>query len=86
MDKFTEKLHLIQIDLMAELKINMPINMTEQNKVDFGNATQCYICNNSIGPLIDRHQSLGKVRDHCRLSGSYRGACHSCCNLHRNKM
>ena len=58
--------------------------MTEQDKVDFDNATQCYICNNSIGPLLDKHQSLGKVRNHCQLTGNDHGACHCCCSLHRN--
>ena len=84
MDKFSEKLHLIQLEFMAKLKINMPIIMTEQDQVSFNNATECYICNNSIGPLLDKHQSLGNVRDHCHLTGAYRGDCHSCCNLQRS--
>ena len=84
MVKFSEKLHLIQLDFLAELQINKPIIMTEQDQINFNNATECYICNNSIGPVLDKHQSLGKVRDHCHLAGSYRGASHCVCNLHRN--
>ena len=76
MHKFSEKLHLTQVDFMAELKINMPINMTEQDQVNFNNASECDICNNSIGTMLDKHQSLGKVRDHCHLTGAYQGACH----------
>jgi len=57
--------------------------MTDQDKIDFENATQC-LCNNANGRLLDKHQSLAKVRDLDHVTSNYRGACRSCCNLHRN--
>ena len=41
----------------------------------FRNATHCYLCNKSFD-TTDK-----KVRDHCHLTGNYRGAAHSKCNL-----
>ena len=48
-------------------------------------ANKCYICKKAFGiytthknhPDYQRH----KVRDHCHVTGKYRGAAHSCCNL-----
>ena len=41
--------------------------------IDFNNATRCWICKGELGP--------DKVRDHCHLTGRYRGATHNQCNL-----
>ena len=42
----------------------------------FRNATHCHICERPFeeGDL--------RVRDHCHLTGCYRGSAHSRCNLH----
>ena len=50
-----------------------PLIMTEQNKKDFENATNCWICEKEI--------EEDKVRDHCHFTGEYRGAAHKACNL-----
>ena len=39
----------------------------------FNDATECWICGGELG--------LDKVRDHCHLTGVYRGAAHNKCNL-----
>ena len=45
----------------------------EKEAIDFNNATKCWICKGELGP--------DKVRDHCHLTGRYRGAAHNQCNL-----
>ena len=49
--------------------------MTEQNKIDYENATKCWICKQ------ETTKNNPKVRDHCHFTGKYRGAAHKSCNL-----
>ena len=50
----------------------------EKEADDFNNATDCWICKGELGP--------DKVRDHCHLTGRYRGAAHNQCNLKYRKL
>ena len=50
------------------------LNMTDENERDFQNATKCNICERRFKPKDI------KVRDHCHITGKYRGASHSDCN------
>ena len=43
------------------------------DKFLYDNFTLCHICNEELGK--------DKVRDHCHLSGKFRGAAHDRCNL-----
>ena len=52
--------------------------MTYQNNTDFDKATECYVCDK---PFLENFKPLTKVRDHCHLTGAYRGAGHCICNL-----
>lgn len=53
-----------------------------EDRIKFQNATICHICKEPfIGMLIDEHDPKRKVRDHCHLTGKFRGAAHSDCNL-----
>ena len=48
--------------------------MTMHDKLVYNNATLCLICNEELGN--------DRVRDHCHLSGKFRGAAaHEVCNL-----
>ncbi|GFT96391.1 uncharacterized protein NPIL_66571 [Nephila pilipes] len=51
----------------------VPMNLSPEEEEQFSSETQCYLCKR---PLED-----DKVRDHCHLSGRYRGAAHNSCNL-----
>ena len=69
--------------LQAELrKINVvfakPKNiiMTEDDRASFAEATDCHICG-----LPLQGEGEDKVRDHCHITGKYRGATHNGCNL-----
>ena len=47
--------------------------MTMHDKLVYDNSTLCHICNEERGK--------DRVRDHCHLSGKFRGAAHEICNL-----
>ena len=49
------------------------IIMTQEDKEDFDNNIICRFCEKEI--LSD------KVRDHCHLTGKYRGPAHNTCNI-----
>ena len=55
-------------------KTNEDIIMTEDDEEDFKNIDVCRFCEKEI--ISD------KVRDHCHLTGKYRGPAHSICNIH----
>ena len=50
----------------------------KEEKRVYKNELQCYICQREFD---SEDKKLVKVRDHCHLTGRYRGAAHSECNL-----
>ena len=52
-----------------------PHELTHDQKTACRQATECHICEKSIFP------GQLKVRDHCHLTGKYRGSAHVECNL-----
>ena len=54
---------------------NKPLKMTKENEADFQKDTKCYICNIKYTDK-DIH-----VRDHCHITGKFRGSAHQDCNL-----
>lgn len=61
------------VDLYDKFKFKKDMVMTSVEKLDFERATMCHIC----GGALDGD----RVRDHCHLTGKYRGAAHEKCNL-----
>ena len=55
-----------------------PLVMTSQNERDFQISRVCHICERKFN---EQKPSKQKVRDHCHITGKYRGAAHSDCNL-----
>ena len=49
--------------------------MTKDNEENFKNATACHICD------IEYTEKDIRVRDHCHITGKYRGSAHQDCNL-----
>ena len=47
--------------------------MIMYDKLVYDNSTLFHICNEELGK--------DRVRDHCHLSGKFRGAAHEVCNL-----
>ena len=54
---------------------NKPLQMTEEDEEAFRKATICHICNKRY------KKDEEPVRDHCHITGKYRGSSHSACNL-----
>ena len=58
-----------------EKHFNKPLIMTEENEIDFRKATKCHICDQQYQDKDIR------VRDHCHITGEFRGSAHQDCNL-----
>ena len=54
---------------------NKELLMTKEDNVDFENSTKYWICDN------DYINGDVKVRDHCHITGKYRGSAHRDCNI-----
>ena len=54
---------------------NKPLKMTKKNEDDFQKAKVCHICDKAYTDDDTR------VRDHCHITGNYRGSSHQECNL-----
>ena len=52
---------------------NKDIIMTQKDEEDYQNKNICRFCEKDI--------ESGKVRDHCHLTGNYRGPAHNVCNI-----
>ena len=63
---------------VAKKEFNKPLRMTKEDEKEFQKAKECHICNKKyINEDI-------KVRDHCHITGKYRGSAHQECNLKLN--
>ena len=71
-------------DMLEEVKycknvmkkeFNKPLKMTKEDEEEFQKANECHICNKKYTDKDIR------VRDHCHITGKYRGSTHQECNL-----
>ena len=65
------------VDIYDQFKWKKRMRILKKEERDFEKATVCHICEGSFGGTEDER----KVRDHCHLTGLYRGAAHNKCNL-----
>ena len=77
---FIESLEEDIITIYNRFKIPKEMEMTPEDEIDFYNATKCHICEEEIDEETDDKKNK-KVRDHCHLTGKFRGAAHNKCNL-----
>ena len=56
-------------------KFNKPLKMTKEDEQAFRKTTNCHICEKKY--KVDDEP----VRDHCHVTGKYRGSAHQTCNL-----
>ena len=55
-------------------EFNKPMKLTEEEEEEYQNADYCHICEKWL-------DDKDAVRDHCHVTGKFRGAAHSKCNL-----
>ena len=77
---FIESLEEDIKEIYNRFKIPKKMVMTPKDKIDYKKATICHICERGI-PREGDDPRFKKVRDHCHLTGKFRGAAHSMCNL-----
>ena len=74
---FVKSLEEDIIDIYDQFKHPCKMKISEEEQRDFEEATVCHVCKGTFGEIEDND----KVRDHCHLTGLYRGAAHNKCNL-----
>lgn len=72
---FVNKLYDIANEVGNFIRFIKPMDLRDSDEEVFLTAKKCHICDHDF--LIDEI----KVRDHCHLTGEYRGAAHRQCNL-----
>ena len=73
---FIESLEKDIKEIYNKFKKPKKMVMTREDKINYKKATHCHICEEEIDKDKDK-----KVRDHCHLTGKFRGAAHNKCNL-----
>ena len=77
---FIESLEKDIKEIYNRFKIPKKMVMTREDKINYKKATICHICEGGI-PEEGDDPRFKKVRDHCHLTGKFRGAAHDKCNL-----
>ena len=73
---FIESLEKDIKEIYNKFKKPKKMVMTREDRMTYKKATHCHICEEEIDKDKDK-----KVRDHCHLTGKFRGAAHNKCNL-----
>ena len=73
MEKMIEEVKYCKNIMKKEF--NKPLKMTKDDEEEFQKAEECHICNKQYTEKDIR------VRDHCHITGKYRGSAHQECNL-----
>ena len=60
---------------MMKKYFNKELVITKGDNEDFEDSTKCWICDNAYA------DGDVKVRDHCHITGKYRGSAHRDCNI-----
>ena len=75
--QFIVKIKEVEEQLMKSIKAVVPMVMTEEDESNFQTAETCSMCQKPL--------EQDRVRDHDHLTGCFRGAAHSVCNLEEGK-
>ena len=73
MEKMLEEVEYCKTIMRKEF--NKPLVMTENEELSFKLENKCHICEKSY------NEEDIRVRDHCHITGNYRGSSHQDCNL-----
>ena len=81
MDVFFQQLEDELEEIRKDLKNARPLEMTKEEQEAYNNTGKCWICDGPFRSYKDGDcHGLWKVKDHCHITGQYRGAAHSKCN------
>lgn len=76
---FMDELKEIVNEIFSFLEDKKPMNpLTEEEARSFLESAVCHICKKSF---MNDQSDMIRVRDHCHITGFYRGAAHQSCNL-----
>ena len=78
---FVESLESDIKDIYNRFKLPKEMVMTKEDEIEYMNSNICHICEGEISVEDKDDKNYKKVRNHCHLTGKYRGAAHSICNL-----
>jgi len=70
---FVDKLEEDIKEIYKRFKFKKDMIFTKTDRKKYAEATTCHICEKELGN--------DRVRDHCHLTGKFRGAAHESCNL-----
>ena len=70
---FIESLEVDIKEIYERFKLPEDMILTEDDEEMFDEATTCHICDEELGE--------DRVRDHCHITGKFRGAAHNSCNI-----
>ena len=76
---FIESLEKDIKEIYNKFKKPKKMVITIDDQIEYHNATHCHICEKELEDTDDKNYK--SVRDHCHLTGKFRGAAHSICNL-----
>ena len=80
-EKFIKHLKILTHSIYRKYYLNpKPLKLTPEEEKDFKSAKVCHICEQEL-LVYEKTGEIFKVRDHCHLTGKYRGAAHNECNL-----
>ena len=80
-EEFCRHLELETRDIYNKyFKNEVPMKITRDELDEWRQTDVCHICEKTINGS-DNSDSVVKVKDHCHLTGKYRGAAHQECNL-----
>ncbi len=82
LEAFCKHLRSEKSRIASILKVVVPMNLSVDEERVYKKATVCHICEKTIPKWSeDNPKSMWKVRDHCHITGKYRGPAHSGCNI-----
>ena len=80
---FIRTLKTLETEVLRRLADVKPMVMTDEQKREYAAATSCHLCGKVF---VANDKNLSKCADHDHINGSYVGAAHLVCNLHRKEV
>ena len=77
-EHFLRAIQAVECRIKKVLATPLKMRMTSEDILNHDAATNCHICEKPFACAVGATDS---VRDHCHITGKYRGAAHNACNL-----